>query len=146
MPTPEVPAAGLAAEGPYPRLKYFWLQLWEIRGAGDMVRRLTQPMLAGLLGFKERHLRDLLAEASAYLEHPILGARLRDCVRATLSIQGRSARQIFGGPDDLKFRSSLTLFRAAAPQDPLFQAALDRYFAGEPDAATLALLTGRGAE
>ena len=78
-----------------------------------------------------------LAEAQAYLEHPTLGQRLRDCVRATLSLEGRSARQVFGSPDDMKFRSSLTLFREAAPGDPLFQAALDAYFAGEPDPATL---------
>jgi len=81
-----------------------------------------------------------LAEARAYLAHPVLGPRLRDCVAAALAVQGRTAHQIFGSPDDLKFRSSLTLFARAAPGEPLFGQALDRYFGGEPDPATLRIL------
>ena len=80
-------------------------------------------------------------EAAAYLAHPVLGSRLRECVTALLAHREKSARAILGAPDDLKFRSCLTLFRAAAaPQDKLWQNALDRFFAGEPDEATLRLL------
>jgi uncharacterized protein (DUF1810 family) len=77
-----------------------------------------------------------LKEARAYLDHPLLGARLRDCTRAVLAVEGRSAHEIFGTPDDLKFRSSMTLFDAASPDD-IFGATLDKYFAGEGDALTL---------
>lgn len=85
-----------------------------------------------------------LGEARAYLAHPVLGARLRECVAAVLAVQGRSAHQIFGSPDDVKFRSSLTLFDAAAPGEPLFRQALERYFAGEPDPRTLEILARPG--
>lgn len=78
-----------------------------------------------------------VAEARAYLAHPVLGPRLRECVELALTLQGRSAHAIFGSPDDMKFRSSLTLF-AVASRDPLFQRALDRYFDGQPDPLTLA--------
>ena len=81
-----------------------------------------------------------LEEARAYLAHPILGQRLIHCVGLVNAVEGRSAHEIFGSPDDLKFRSSVTLFREAVPENALFQAALDKYFGGEPDPATLALL------
>jgi len=81
-----------------------------------------------------------LEEARAYLAHPILGQRLVHCVALVNAVEGRSAHEIFGSPDDLKFRSSVTLFREAVPENALFQAALDKYFGGEPDPATLALL------
>ena len=81
------------------------------------------------------------AEAAAYLAHPVLGARLRECVTAILTHKDKTAHTILGAPDDLKFRSCLTLFRAvAAPDDPLWQDALDQFYAGQPDAATLRLL------
>ncbi len=80
------------------------------------------------------------AEARAYFAHPVLGPRLRDCVAATLAVQGRTAHEIFGSPDDLKFRSSLTLFAQAAPDEPLFREALEAYFDGKPDPRTLAKL------
>ena len=83
-----------------------------------------------------------LAEARAYLAHPVLGARLRECCGLLLQIKGHSAHEIFGSPDDLKLRSCLTLFREAAPQEPLFSQCLDRYYAGKPDPQTLALLAG----
>lgn len=82
------------------------------------------------------------AEAAAYVAHEVLGARLRECVAAILQHRGRTARQILGTPDDLKFRSCLTLFREVAPEEPLFQAALDAFYQGEPDARTLAILEG----
>jgi len=79
-----------------------------------------------------------LDEARAYFAHPVLGARLRECVQLTMAVNGRDARQIFGAIDALKLRSSLTLFSHAASEEAMFAAALDRFFAGEPDAETLA--------
>lgn len=81
-----------------------------------------------------------LDEARAYLAHPVLGERLRACTRAVLAHRGRSARAIFGTPDDLKFRSCMTLFGLAAPEDPLFGEALAAFYGGEADAATVALV------
>lgn len=81
-----------------------------------------------------------LDEARAYLQHPLLGARLRTCCRLLLRIEGRSAHEIFGTPDDLKLRSCLTLFSLAEPTELLFSQCLARYYAGEPDPGTLALL------
>jgi uncharacterized protein (DUF1810 family) len=78
-----------------------------------------------------------LAEAQAYLVHPVLGPRLRECTEAVLGVESRSAHEIFGSPDDLKFHSSMTLFHHAAPDDALFRTALDKYFAGEEDPLTL---------
>ena len=81
-----------------------------------------------------------LDEARAYLAHPVLGPRLRECTELVLDIDGRSVREIFGYPDDLKFRSSMTLFAQAASGDTCFNEALVKYFAGEPDVRTLELL------
>lgn len=78
-----------------------------------------------------------IEEARAYLAHPVLGPRLKACVEAAMGHAARSAREIFGTPDDLKFRSSLTLFAAAAPDEPLFRSALGAFFDGEPDPLTL---------
>ena len=80
------------------------------------------------------------AEAAAYWEHAVLGARLDECCRLLLAVQQRTAHQIFASPDDLKLRSSMTLYAAALPREPVFQQVLQRYYAGEPDARTLALL------
>jgi uncharacterized protein (DUF1810 family) len=78
------------------------------------------------------------AEAQAYLLHPVLGSRLVKCTRIVSNLQGLSAHQIFGYPDDLKFRSSMTLFsNAAAPDNTVFEDALSKYFCGEPDKLTL---------
>lgn len=81
-----------------------------------------------------------LAEATAYLEHPLLGARLRECVEILLAIDGRTAEEILGRIDAVKLRSCLTLFARAAPGEELFAAALAKYFAGEPDPRTIQLL------
>jgi uncharacterized protein (DUF1810 family) len=81
-----------------------------------------------------------LDEARAYLAHPVLGPRLRECAELAAAVPGRSASEVFGYPDDLKLRSSMTLFAAADPDAPEFTAVLDRYFDGEPDPRTLALL------
>ena len=80
------------------------------------------------------------AEAAAYWQHAVLGARLDKCCRLVLAVEHRTANQIFASPDDLKLRSSMTLFAAALPQQPVFQQVLERYYAGERDAHTLALL------
>ena len=81
-----------------------------------------------------------LEEARAYLAHPVLGRRLRECCQAVMNVRGNSARDIFGTPDDMKFRSCLTLFGEAAPQEVLFSNLLEKYFGGDPDEATLELL------
>jgi len=87
---------------------------------------------------------DSAAEAAAYLQHPVLGARLRECVELVLGVTGRTALEIFGPTDAMKFRSSMTLFAAVAPGEPLFQRALHRYFDGEPDRLTMAQLQAGG--
>jgi uncharacterized protein (DUF1810 family) len=87
-----------------------------------------------------------LAEAEAYLQHPILGTRLRECVAAVNRIEGSSAHQIFGSPDDVKFRSCLTLFHLAAPDEPLFRQVLEKYFEGDGDPRTVERLPNRRAE
>ena len=79
-------------------------------------------------------------EASAYLRHPILGPRLRECSRLVNLIAGRSAEQVFGYPDDLKFRSSMTLFAHSTPDNKVFIEALEKYFDGQPDPLTLSRL------
>lgn len=79
-------------------------------------------------------------EAEAYLSHPILGPRLRECTELVNGIQNASIERIFGYPDDLKFRSSMTLFSKVAKDNDVFQTALEKYFSGEPDPATLARL------
>jgi len=79
-------------------------------------------------------------EAKGYLDHPLLGKRLVECAEALLKIEGNSAAQIFGSPDALKLRSSMTLFASVSPADSVFSRALDQYFRGEPDQRTLELL------
>ena len=81
-----------------------------------------------------------LDEARAYLAHPVLGARLRECAGLVLAILGRTADQVFGPIDAMKLRSSMTLFHRAAPAEPLFGQVLDRCFGGAADDRTNALL------
>ncbi|KWX67173.1 DUF1810 domain-containing protein [Mycobacterium sp. NAZ190054] len=83
-----------------------------------------------------------LDEAKAYLAHPVLGPRLRECAALLVQHQGRSATSILGSPDDLKVRSSMTLF-ARAGDDAVFPAVLDAFYGGREDPATLELLGGR---
>jgi uncharacterized protein (DUF1810 family) len=80
-----------------------------------------------------------LSEAEAYLEHPVLGRRLRECARLVALVKGRSIEQILGYPDDLKFRSSMTLFAHATQDNQVFMEALRKYFGGEFDPLTLAM-------
>lgn len=82
-----------------------------------------------------------LAEARAYMAHPLLGPRLVAATKAVLGATGPSLHAIFGSPDDLKFRSSMTLFESAAPDEPVFGRALDHWCGGERDPLTLALIS-----
>jgi uncharacterized protein (DUF1810 family) len=100
------------------------------------------PQLAGL-GRSDMAVRYAIAsmeEAKAYLAHPVLGERLRECSRLVAAVEGRSIEDIFGYPDDLKFHSSMSLFAQAAPDDPVFKDCLNKYFGGTPDPATLVRL------
>lgn len=96
------------------------------------------PQIAGLgmSPTSRKYAITSLAEARAYLAHPVLGPRLLDCARAVLAVNGRSAEQIFGSIDARKMHSSSTLFLRAAPAEPVFQQLLDKYYGGQPDAAT----------
>jgi uncharacterized protein (DUF1810 family) len=96
------------------------------------------PQIAGLghSAMAQSYAIESLEEARAYLAHPLLGARLREFTRAVLDVEGKTAREIFGSPDDLKFRSCLTLFVHTAPDEPLFRAALNKYFGGDADPLT----------
>jgi uncharacterized protein (DUF1810 family) len=100
------------------------------------------PQVAGLgqSHLSRRYAISSLAEAQAYLSHPVLGPRLTECTRIVAGLAGRTAEQVFGGIDAVKLRSSMTLFLRAAPDEPLFAEVLDRFFGGEPDAATDRLL------
>ncbi|BAP78838.1 NTP pyrophosphohydrolase [Pseudomonas sp. MT-1] len=106
---------------------WMWFIFPQIAGLGhsDMARRYA--------------IKDAV-EATAYLEHPLLGPRLEQCTQALLAHAERPARQILGSPDDMKLRSSMTLFAAVAPERSTFQAVLDAFFAADPDSATLSRL------
>ena len=97
------------------------------------------PQVAGLGSspVAQRYAISGLDEARAYLAHPVLGPRLVECAELAAAVEGRSAAEVFGYPDDLKLRSSMTLFDRAAPDSPVFAAVLARYFDGEPDPHTL---------
>jgi uncharacterized protein (DUF1810 family) len=100
------------------------------------------PQLAGL-GSSDTARRFAIAsleEADGYLRHPVLGPRLVECAEAVLAVQGRSAHEIFGSPDDRKLHSSATLFSRVSTARSVFHRLLERYFHGAPDAKTLALL------
>ncbi len=88
----------------------------------------------------KRYAISSLEEARDYLAHPVLGKRLLECCRTLLSVDGKSAAEIFGYPDDLKLKSSMTLFSLVPGANPEFQAILDKYFQGERDPRTIALL------
>lgn len=101
------------------------------------------PQLAGL-GHSPMARRYALAsaeEAAAYLDHGVLGPRLRECTALVNAVEGKAIREILGSPDDLKFCSSMTLFGAISP-DPEFAAAITKFYDGAPDRKTLQLLAG----
>jgi uncharacterized protein (DUF1810 family) len=101
------------------------------------------PQVAGLgrSATAEMYAIGSLDEAKAYLAHPLLGGRLRECTQLMLDVTGKSARQILGSPDDLKFFSSMTLFAHAATDETLFRDALAKYFDKEEDPQTLRMLS-----
>jgi uncharacterized protein (DUF1810 family) len=109
------------------RTHWMWFVFPQLRGLGH-------SQLAWHYGLESA------ADARRYLAHPLLGARLRECVGLVLAVPGRSAHEIFGSPDDLKLRSCLTLFREIDGADGVFGRALDRFFGGQPDPKTLQLL------
>jgi uncharacterized protein (DUF1810 family) len=97
------------------------------------------PQIAGLghSAMAQRYAISSLREAQAYLDHAILGPRLRECTRLLIGVEGRSAREILGPPDDMKFRSCLTLFARTAPDEQIFRDALGKYFSGDFDRSTV---------
>lgn len=94
----------------------------------------------GFSSMARRYAIKSLAEAEAYLHHPTLGPRLVECSEATISVEGRSAEEIFGSPDDLKLRSCATLFARVSPPGSVFDRLLNKYFRGVPDQRTLQLM------
>ena len=108
---------------------WMWFVFPQLRGLG-------RSATAQHFGIENR------VEAEAYLRHPVLGERLRECTRLILAVRGRDATGIFGTPDDMKLHSSMTLF-AEVTDEPLFAEALERYFGGRRDARTLQLLKER---
>jgi uncharacterized protein (DUF1810 family) len=103
---------------------WMWFIFPQLRGLGSSA-------MATEFGISSRE------EAVAHLDHTILGPRLRECTRLVNLAEGRTIGQIFGYPDDLKFRSSMTLFASVASGDRVFKDALEKYFGGEPDPLTL---------
>ena len=104
------------------------------------------PQIDGL-GFSSmsrRYSIKSLDEARVYLDHPVLGPRLVECGKAVLGMEGRSAYEIFGAPDDMKLRSSATLFASVTPADSVFARLLDKYFDGKRDGKKLGLLEAAG--
>jgi uncharacterized protein (DUF1810 family) len=81
-----------------------------------------------------------VAEAEAYLAHPVLGPRLTECAEAALRVEGRSALEVFGSPDDMKLRSCATLFAHVSPAGSVFERLLSKYFDGQRDDRTLRLI------
>jgi uncharacterized protein (DUF1810 family) len=106
---------------------WMWFVFPQLRGLGS-------SHMANAFGISSRQ------EVEAYLNHPVLGPRLRECSKLVNLIEGRSIHEIFGSPDDLKFRSSMSLFASVASDNQVFEEALRKYFAGAPDPRTLRLL------
>lgn len=109
------------------RTHWMWFVFPQIKGLGQSPTSLYYAI-------------ESLEEARQYLDHPVMGLRLRECAQAILSIEDRTASEIFGFPDDLKLRSSMTLFACVAEPGAIFERVLDKYFRGERDARTLAIL------
>jgi uncharacterized protein (DUF1810 family) len=91
----------------------------------------------GLSSMSRRYAIKSVAEAKAYLDHPTLGPRLIEICEAALGVDGRSAHDLFGSPDDMKLKSCATLFAGVSPPDSVFARLLDKYFQGERDGTTL---------
>ena len=110
------------------RTHWMWFVFPQVAGLG------TSPMAV-------KYAIASRAEAEAYLAHPVLGTRLRECAAALLGVDGRTAREVMGSPDDLKLKSSMTLFAAIAGPSSVFQVVLDRFFDGTQDPRTSEFLT-----
>lgn len=97
------------------------------------------PQVAGLgrSAMAQKYAISSTDEAAAYLAHPVLGPRLRECAGLVAAVDDKAIEEIFGPPDDLKFHSSMTLFADVAPDEAVFQQCLDKYFDGKPDHATM---------
>ena len=100
------------------------------------------PQIEGLgrSAMSQEYAISSLEEARAYLDHPVLGVRLRECATILLASEGRTASEILGSIDAMKLHSSMTLFHRAAPDEPVFVEVLERFYSGRPDQATDALL------
>ena len=100
------------------------------------------PQIAGLghSAMAQRYAIPSLDEAKAYFAHPVLGARLRECTRLIVQVDRKSAYDILGSPDDMKFHSCMTLFARAAPEEQIFMDAQDKFFDGAEDQATIGRL------
>lgn len=103
------------------------------------------PQLAGLgqSATSEYYAVKSLAEARAYLDHPVLGPRIVECAEAVLACRGRAPAEIFGSPDDLKLRSSMTLFARAVGQPSVFSRVIEQFFGDRPDGRTVELLESK---
>ena len=103
------------------------------------------PQIAGLgnSAMSARYSIRSEVEARAYLAHPILGPRMIECVEALLAIENRSARDIMGSPDDLKLRSSATLFAEVSEPGSVFERVVNQYYSSDPDAKTLEILRAK---
>ncbi|MDT5006396.1 MAG: hypothetical protein QOJ24_3572 [Mycobacterium sp.] len=110
------------------RTHWMWFVFPQLRGLGSSPTAMRFAISS-------------IDEARAYLDHELLGARLRECADLVRRIDGRTAEEIFGWPDDMKLRSSMTLFARAADDNAEFVAVLDKFYEGEEDPATLARLT-----
>jgi uncharacterized protein (DUF1810 family) len=106
------------------RSHWMWFVFPQISGLGSSVTA-------------QRFAISSLAEATAYLDHPVLAPRLKTCTELVNAIKGHTIEDVFGYPDYRKFHSSITLFARAAPGEPVFRAALDKFYGGKPDALTL---------
>lgn len=109
------------------RTHWMWFIFPQIEGLGSSPTALRYAIRS-------------LSEAQAYLEHELLGSRLLECADAVVSVEGRSASDMFGSPDDLKLRSSATLFAQVSPQGSVFERLLSKYYRSIADPATLALI------
>jgi uncharacterized protein (DUF1810 family) len=109
------------------RSHWMWFIFPQIRGLGHSLTAIKYSIASR-------------QEAEAYLDHPVLNARLRECTRLVNLVDGKDIDEIFGYPDNLKFHSSMTLFARAARDNEVFKAALNKYFAGECDSPTLSKL------
>lgn len=124
---PDYPQALAEIRAGQKRTHWIWYIFPQIQGLGSSQISQTYAITS-------------LDEARAYLQHPVLGARLVACAEALLTVTGKSATEILGSPDDLKVRSCMTLFTSIEGSPPVFSKVLEKYYGGKPDDLTLLLL------